>query len=104
MSTQELFEWAYSPPDYFEEPFEVVRDDYTMTISPGKVEAWVASNTFAENPAIRGEMHAFLNDRFLGVRPVPAPATVTGATSVSDHAAAAIQFSRVDGGVNGARG
>ena len=68
MSTQELFEWAYSPPDYFEEPFEVVRDDYTMTISPGKVEARVASNTFAENPAIRDEMHAFLNDRFLGAQ------------------------------------
>lgn len=68
MSTQELFEWEYSPPDYFEEPFEVVRDDYTMTISPGKVEAWVASNTFTENPAIRCEMHAFLNDRFLGVQ------------------------------------
>jgi hypothetical protein len=68
MSTQELFEWAYSPPDYFEEPFEVVRDDYTMTISPGKVEAWVASNTFAESPGIREEMHAFLNDSFLGVQ------------------------------------
>jgi hypothetical protein len=68
MSTQELFEWTYSPPDYFEEPFEVVRDDYTMTILPGKVEARVASNTFAGNPAIRDEMHAFLNDRFLGAQ------------------------------------
>lgn len=68
MSTQELFEWAYSPPDYFEEPFEVVRDDYTMTISVGKVEAWVASHTFAKNPAIRDEMQSFLNDRFLGVQ------------------------------------
>jgi hypothetical protein len=68
MSTQELFEWTYSPPDYFEEPFEVVRDDYKMTVSPGKVEAWVASNTFAASPGIREEMHAFLNDRFLGVQ------------------------------------
>ena len=68
MSTQELFEWEYSPSDYFEEPFEVMRDDYTMTISPGKVAAWVASNTFAQNPEIRSEMHAFLNDRFLGVQ------------------------------------
>lgn len=68
MSTQELFEWTYSPPDYFEEPFKVVRDDYTMTILPGKVEARVASNTFAGSPAIRHEMHAFLNDRFLGAQ------------------------------------
>ena len=68
MSTQELFEWEYSPPNYFEEPIEVVRDDYRITISPGKVEAWVASNTFAENPAIRGEMHAYLHDQFLGVQ------------------------------------
>jgi hypothetical protein len=68
MSTQELFEWDYSPSNYFEEPFEVVRDDYTMAISPGKVEAWVASNTFSQNPAIRSEMQAFLNDRFLGVQ------------------------------------
>lgn len=68
MSTQELFEWEYSPSDYFEEPFEVMRDDYTMTIAPGKVEAWVASNKFSQNPEIRSEMHAFLNDRFLGVQ------------------------------------
>ena len=68
MSTHELFEWTYTPPDYFEEPFEVVRDDYTMTILHGKVEARVASNTFADNPAIRDEMHAFLNDRFLGAQ------------------------------------
>ena len=68
MSTQELFEWEYSPSDYFEESFEVMRDDYTMKISPGKVEAWVASNTFSQNPEIGSEMLAFLNDRFLGVQ------------------------------------
>lgn len=68
MSTEEIFDWTYSPPDYFEEPFEVVRDDYTMMILPGKVEARVASSTFAENPAILDEMHASLNDRFLGAQ------------------------------------
>ena len=68
MSTEELFDWTYSPPDYFEEPFEVVRDNYIMMISPGRVEARVASNTYAANPAIRNEMHASLNDRFLGAQ------------------------------------
>ncbi len=68
MSTEELFEWTYSPADYFGESLEVVRDGYTMRISPGAVEARVASKTFEENPLIREEMHAALNDRFLGAQ------------------------------------
>ena len=68
MRTEELFDWTYSPADYFEETFEIVRDNYTMRISPGTVEARVASKTFAENPTIRDEIQAALNDRFLGAQ------------------------------------
>ena len=68
MSTEELFDWTYTPPDYFEESFEVVRGDYIMKISPGQVEARVASNTFDQYPGIRNEIHASLNDRFLAVQ------------------------------------
>jgi hypothetical protein len=39
-----------------------------MNVSPGKVEARVASHAFSRIPEIRSEMHAFLNDRFLGVQ------------------------------------
>lgn len=68
MSTVELFEWSYSPPDYFEEPLEVVRDEYIMSISPGHVEARVDSRVYVAHPRIRDEIHASLNDRFLGVQ------------------------------------
>ena len=34
-----ILEWQFSPPGYFEEPINVTRDDYTMTIGDGKVEA-----------------------------------------------------------------
>lgn len=68
MNTQELFDWTFSPADYFEEPFEIVRDDYTMTISCGAVEARVAAKAFAENPGIRDEIQSALNDRFLGAQ------------------------------------
>lgn len=68
MSPVYLFEWTFSPPDYFEEPFEVVRGDYRMTIGRGRVEAFVDCHTFDANPAIRDAIHKSLNDRFLGAQ------------------------------------
>jgi hypothetical protein len=63
-----VFEWTFSPLDYFEEAIEISRQDYTMTIAEGKVHAKVDSETYEADPGMRQRMHDALNDRFLGVQ------------------------------------
>jgi hypothetical protein len=68
MSAVVVFEWNFTPPDYFEQPIEIVRDDYTLTIADGKAEARLDSVAYDANPSIRQTLHDGLNDRFLGVQ------------------------------------
>src|SRR5262245_18698593 len=68
MSAVVVFEWSFSPPDYFEVPIEIVRDDYRLTIVAGKAEARLDSAVYEANPSIRQALHEGLNDRFLGVQ------------------------------------
>lgn len=63
-----VLEWKFSPPDYFEAPIELARDDYTLTIVDGKAEARIDSATYDANPSMRQTLHDALNDRFLGVQ------------------------------------
>ena len=32
-----ILEWTFSPPDFYEEPIHIVREDYDMRIDNGKV-------------------------------------------------------------------
>ena len=48
-----ILEWQFSPPGYFEEPINVTRDDYTMIIGDGKVEARIDSAIYDRNPSMR---------------------------------------------------
>ena len=68
MSVIVIFEWTFSPPDYFEVPIEVVRSDYTLKIAHGKAEAKVDAATYDASPSIRETIGQGLNDRFLGVQ------------------------------------
>lgn len=68
MSAVEILEWEFSPADYFEESYEVVRDDYTLSVNLGKAEARVPAELYGSDPEIRQKIHASLNDRFLGVQ------------------------------------
>ena len=68
MSAVVVFEWSFTPPDYFEVPIEIVRDDYTLTITHGKVDARLDSTAYEANPSIRQTLQDGLNDRFLGVQ------------------------------------
>ncbi len=61
-------EWQFSPPDYFEVLVSISRDDYTMTIADGKVEATIDSATYDATPSMRQVLHDELNARFLGVQ------------------------------------
>ena len=63
-----VLEWTFSPPNYFEEPIHIVRDQYELKIDNGKVEAKVKAEFYDDDHKIRGELHEFLNDRFLGVQ------------------------------------
>jgi hypothetical protein len=63
-----LLEWRFSPPDYFEEAITVSRDDYTMVIDNGKVEARITSASYDANPSMRAVLHEALNGRFLAVQ------------------------------------
>ena len=68
MSAVVVFEWSFTPPDYFEAPIEIVRDDYTLTIEHGKAEARLDFAAYEANHSIRQTLHEGLNDRFLGVQ------------------------------------
>jgi len=63
-----MLEWTFSPPDYFEEPIHITRDQYEMTIGNGKVEAKVNDVIYEENPEMRNQLHEALNDRFLVIQ------------------------------------
>jgi hypothetical protein len=66
MSAKYVFEWTFSPPDYFEETIHIERDDYEMWIDMGEVKAEVKEEHYGEQ--MRDQLHESLNDRFLGVQ------------------------------------
>ena len=63
-----MLNWTFSPPDYIEEPIEISRQDYAMTIADGQVHAKIDSAIYEAKPEMRAELHDALNDRFLGVQ------------------------------------
>jgi hypothetical protein len=63
-----ILEWTFTPPNYFEEPIEVRRNDYVMSIADGKAEARIDAEIFDRDPSIRPALHNGLNDRFLGAQ------------------------------------
>jgi hypothetical protein len=63
-----VLEWTFSPPNYFEEPLRIDRGDYVMIIDSGKAEARIQPAIYDKDPAMRDELHAALNDRFLGAQ------------------------------------
>lgn len=68
MSATVVLEWDFSPSDYFEEAIEISRNDYTMAIANGHVQARIDATVYEANPGLRQTMHDALNDRFLGVQ------------------------------------
>ena len=68
MNAVVVLEWKFSPPDYFEEAIEISRQDYSMTIADGKVQAKIDSAIYEANPSMRRALHDALNDRFLSVQ------------------------------------
>lgn len=65
MNSVVIFEWKFTPPDYFEEPIEVSEHGYTMTIADGKAQAKLDSEVYEADPSIRQRMHNDLKDRCL---------------------------------------
>jgi hypothetical protein len=63
-----VLEWKFSPPDYFEKPIHIKRDDYVMTIGSGTVEARIRPEIYDKDQSMRDRLHSSLNDRFLGVQ------------------------------------
>lgn len=63
-----VLEWNFTPPDYFEEPITVSRDDYAMSIKDGKAEARIPAAIYDASPSLRGMIHDALHDRFLAVQ------------------------------------
>jgi len=63
-----ILEWKFSPPEYFEEPIYIKRNDYVMTIENGTVEARIRPEIYDKDQSMRDRLHSSLNDRFLGVQ------------------------------------
>jgi hypothetical protein len=63
-----VLQWTFSPPDYFEAPVLIHRDDYDITIIEGKIEARLEPRVYDGNPALKDIIEDALNDRFRGVQ------------------------------------
>lgn len=67
MSDVYVLEWSFTPPDYFEAPISIERDDYSMEISNGRVVARVPEEYYDSDHETRDQLHAELEARFLGM-------------------------------------
>jgi hypothetical protein len=63
-----ILEWAFSPPNYFEEPIHIICDQYDMIIDNGKVEARIKLEVYNNDPELLNKLHNSLNYRFLGTQ------------------------------------
>lgn len=69
MSHIVVLEWTFMPADYFEEPIQIVRDQYEMTIDNGKVEARIKPEYYDPTPKkCVMKLHDALSDRFLSAQ------------------------------------
>lgn len=60
--------WTFTPPDYFEEPIRIVRDNYEITIENGKIKARIEAQYYDSGSDLRMKFHESLNSRFLGAQ------------------------------------
>ena len=60
-----LLEWNYSPPNFFEVPIVLARDDYTLSISDGMATATIEADVFDISPTMGDDLHEALRGRFL---------------------------------------
>lgn len=63
-----LLTWSFTPKDYFEDEIRVEREDYSMIIMNGVVEARIKPDVYGDTHALRDSLHSRLNDRFLGIQ------------------------------------
>lgn len=63
-----VLEWRFSPPDYFEEPVHIERDDYVMSINNGTAEARIKPEKYDQDQDMRDKLSAALKDRFQGAQ------------------------------------
>ena len=68
MNAVVVLDWDFSPPNYFEDALDVSRQNYTMTIADGKVQANIDSAIYQANISMRQSLHNAPNDRFLDMQ------------------------------------
>jgi len=81
-----VLEWKFSPPDYFEGPIDINRDDYVMTISSGMVEAQIKPEMYDKDHSMRDRLHRELNRQFQAVQMLkPEPYDLSKASIRRSH-------------------
>lgn len=63
-----IFEWTFTPKNFFEEEIRIERDNYKIIIYDGLVEVRFSSDLYDEEHKVCDSLHKNLNDRFLGVQ------------------------------------
>lgn len=67
-----FIEWIYSPADFFEEPLQIRHEHCELTIQDGKIVAKVDLGYGDPRPTLRDQLHAELNNRFIGAQLISA--------------------------------
>jgi len=57
-----IFEWTYTPINYFEEPISITQNDFDMIINNGKVEAQLKSKVFEGDYLLENELQKLQNE------------------------------------------
>ncbi len=68
MNSYYQYEWTFSPPDYFEEPFKISASNYELNVGSGKALATVDEMVHEANTSIRDSLQNELIGRFLGTQ------------------------------------
>jgi hypothetical protein len=61
-----ILQWVYSPPNFFEDPFAIRRNEYEITIENGKVAAKMSPEFYKSNSRIQDEIKGALENLFRG--------------------------------------
>ncbi|CAH1745214.1 putative ferric uptake regulation protein [Thauera humireducens] len=75
MKSVEIFTWAFSPPDSFEQEFSLEIDGQVLHVGVGSARVEIESNAFEADPAVVNRIHDVLKDYLVAAELVTGSST-----------------------------
>lgn len=68
MRSVEIFEWKFTPADYFEQEISITCNGHLILVADGVARAEVDSERYATDPELRQQLHDAINNRLLAIQ------------------------------------